>query len=120
VVRGAQLGSKLGTPTANIEVGEEQLPPDGVYAVEALRGNARMAGVANLGVRPTVEGRQRLLEVHLIDFSGDLYGEDVEVQFGRRLRGEETFADLKALKAQIGRDVAEARRLFALGVAMAV
>ncbi len=77
-------------------------------------------GVANLGVRPTVDGTRRLLEVHLFDFEGDLYGRDVEVRFGRRLRGEQAFEDLEALRAQIAQDVATGRRLFAEGSAMDV
>ena len=74
VVCGEQLGRKLGAPTANISVGDEQLPPDGVYAVTATVGEEEQEhrGVANLGVRPTVDGSRRLLEVHLLDFDGDL------------------------------------------------
>ena len=78
------------------------------------------SGIANLGVRPTVEGKRRLLEVHLFDFDGDLYDQDIEVQFGKRLRPEERFADLEALKAQIGRDVEAAKELFAEGRALEV
>ena len=122
VKEGEQLGRTLGFPTANIAVGGEQLPPDGVYAVAArLPGESEaLPGVANLGVRPTVDGERRLLEVHLFDFEADLYGAHVEVQFGVRLRGEAKFAGLEELKAQIGRDVAEGRALFEEGKALDV
>lgn len=118
VARGEQLGTQLGAPTANIEVGNEQLPPDAVYATLTFAAGEWRPGVANLGVRPTVDGKRRLLEVHLFDFEGDLYGQDVEVRFGRRLRGEQTFEDLEALRAQIARDVENGRRLFEEGAAM--
>jgi riboflavin kinase/FMN adenylyltransferase len=118
VERGAQLGRALGFPTANIAVGDEQLPPDGVYAVVATAAGEDRPGIANLGVRPTVSGERRLLEVHLLNFEGDLYGADVEVRFGRRLREEKKFADVDALKEQILCDVAAARALFDEGEAM--
>ena len=118
VVRGQQLGRQLGAPTANIAVGDEQLPPDGVYAVMATVDTSERSGVANLGVRPTVDGERRLLEVHLLDFEGDLYDQVVEVRFGKRLRGERKFADLEELKEQILRDVEEASALFATGRAL--
>jgi len=114
VVRGEQLGRKLGAPTANIMLGDEQLPPDGVYAVTATirDGKETHRGVANLGVRPTVNGERRLLEVHLLDFEGDLYEAGVEVCFGLRLRSEKKFKDQEELKEQIRRDLKEARELF--------
>ncbi len=118
VERGAQLGRALGFPTANIAVGDEQLPPDGVYAVVVTATGEDRPGLANLGVRPTVSGERRLLEVHLLNFEGDLYGVDVEVRFGRRLRGEKKYADVDALKEQILCDVAAARALFDEGEAM--
>ena len=114
VVRGEQLGRKLGTPTANIMLGDEQLPPDGVYVVTATIGEGKEThrGVANLGVRPTVNGERRLLEVHLLDFEGDLYEAGVEVCFGLRLRSEKKFKDQEELREQIRRDLKEARELF--------
>ena len=114
VVRGEQLGRKLGAPTANIMLGNQQLPPDGVYAVTATIGEEREThrGVANLGVRPTVNGERRLLEVHLLDFEGDLYEAGVEVCFGLRLRSEKKFKDQEELREQIRRDLKEARELF--------
>jgi riboflavin kinase/FMN adenylyltransferase len=94
----------------------EQFPPNGVYAVTAVLGGERLKqlkGVANLGVRPTIAatGGERLLELHLLDFDREIYGEDVEVTFVTGLRAEERFDSPEALKGQIGRDVEEARRV---------
>ncbi len=115
VVEGQRMGRQLGFPTANLERGEEQYPPDGVWAVRAGWSGKSAEGVANLGVRPTVDGKRRLLEVHLFEDPGDLYGEVLEVEFVARLRGEQRFADLDALKDQIGVDVGAARRIFGGG-----
>ena len=90
------------------------MPPDGVYAVTATIGEETKEhrGVANLGVRPTVDGERRLLEVHLLDFDGDLYGNMVEVCFGMRLRKEQKFEGCEELKEQIQRDLEQVRELF--------
>jgi riboflavin kinase/FMN adenylyltransferase len=110
VVRGEQLGRTLGFPTANIATGKIQLPPDGVWAVRVSDdGGNRWNGVANLGIRPTVGGEKRLLEVHLFGFSGDLYARNLEVRFEKHLRGEIHFPSLEALRHQIGCDALEAR-----------
>ena len=107
VVPGRKLGRELGCPTANIETDGFQLPPDGVYAVRVRIGEKTFAGVANLGVRPTVSrGDKRMLEVHLLAFEGDLYGLEIEVEFLRFLREEKKFGSMEELRAQIGRDVA--------------
>lgn len=113
VVRGGQLGRKLGFPTANLAAHNEQFPPNGVYAVKVQRAEAVWRGVANIGVRPTLENSsgERVLEVHLLDFAGELYGEDLEISFQRFLRTEQKFAGLDALKAQIARDVIAAREV---------
>ncbi|WP_052572941.1 bifunctional riboflavin kinase/FAD synthetase [Haloferula sp. BvORR071] len=108
VVEGRKLGRQIGFPTANVARGEEQFPPDGVWAVRARAGERLLEGVANLGVRPTVDGSNRLLEVHLFGFSGDLYGQVLEVEFLQQLRGERKFESIEALKSQIGRDVEQA------------
>lgn len=115
VMQGRRLGRTLHFPTANVEVQNEQLPPLGVYAVRALIDGQWCAGVANLGVRPTVqaEASARLLEVHVFDFEGDLYGQLLEVRFIARLRDEMKFPGLDALRAQIAADAAEARALLA-------
>ena len=113
VIEGRKLGRELGFPTANLERGEEQYPPDGVWAVRSFVEGAVCQGVANLGVRPTVDGSRRSLEVHLFDFTGDLYGRKMEVEFVAHLRPEQRFDSLEELKLQIGRDGDEARRVLA-------
>jgi len=119
VVVGHQRGRTIGFPTANLELEGLLAPADGVYAVVArvLDGEPslreqRHAGVANLGVRPTVNGG-RSLEVHLLDFAGDLYGRSLRIGFVARLRGETKFPDLAALRAQIARDVEAGRTAIA-------
>ena len=114
IVRGEQVGRELGAPTANIQIGDEQFPPDGVYAVSArIDGESReREAVANLGIRPTVGGTQHLLEVHLLDFEGNLYGRTLEIFFGKMIRGEKKFQGLAELQKQIQLDIEEARRLF--------
>ena len=123
VVRGDQRGRDLGYPTANMDFeGPVALPPDGVYAVRVSWGgddpieapNVR-DGVASLGVRPTfTQAGARVLEVHLFEFDGDLYGQRLRVEFVRRLRGEKRFASAEALIRQMDRDAARARAV--LGV----
>ena len=116
VVYGNQLGRKLGFPTANIRMRRRKLPLSGIFAVR-VRGvdtdNAHTArdAVASLGVRPTVNGTVPLLEVHVFDWSGDLYGRELDVEFVAKIRDEEKFEDLDALVRQMHRDAAEARRL---------
>lgn len=113
VVEGCRVGRELGFPTANLRVEARKIvPANGVYAVRAP--DLAAAGVANLGVRPTVSGTGETVEVHLFGFTGDLYGRDLKVEFVARLRDEQRFPDLEALKAQIAEDCAIARRL--LGV----
>lgn len=110
VRHGDGLGRQIGFPTANLAAHNEQFPPDGVYAVRVRIGNAQLPGVANIGTRPTVQSAgERLLEVHLLDFSQDLYGQDIETEFVRRLRPEKKFPDLGSLKAQIALDALDAR-----------
>lgn len=115
VERGRQLGRTIGFPTANLRAHNEQFPPDGVYAVRCQVGGADHRGVANIGFRPTVlaAGGERTLEVHLFDFEGDLYGQDLEVTFVQFIRGEERFDGLEALQRQINTDAALARRILA-------
>lgn len=112
VKRGDQLGRKLGFPTANLAAHNEQFPPNGVYAVDALISGSVHRAVANIGVRPTIAHAtgERLLEVHVLDFSGDLYDSDMEIVFRRFLRPEQKFPSLEALRAQIGADAESARR----------
>ncbi len=111
VVEGQQLGRRLGFPTANLAAHNEQFPPNGVYAVEAVWRGKIYPGVVNLGYRPTVAepGGERLLELHLFDFNEQIYNDDVEVTFRRFLRAERRFEGLEELRAQIARDGDEAR-----------
>src|SRR5262249_8922370 len=112
VVHGDARGKALGFPTANIVPQSPVLPPHGVYAVEAILDGDVLPGVANLGVRPTFSSTGAggaVLEVHLLDFDGDLYGRELEVCFLQLLRQEQKFSGVAALKAQIARDVAAAR-----------
>ncbi|MCE7950700.1 MAG: bifunctional riboflavin kinase/FAD synthetase [Xanthomonadales bacterium PRO7] len=112
VVRGAQLGRKLGFPTANLRLGMRVSPVAGVFAVKVhgVR-DAAMPGVASLGTRPTVDGREVLLEAHLFDFDGDLYGKRIEVEFVQKLRDEEKFDNLDAMVKQIDLDAQAAREI---------
>ncbi len=117
VVHGDERGRTIGFPTANLDCDPVLLPADGVYAVMVRRlgaddGAPLMPGVANLGVRPTF-GAGRSVEVHLLSFSGDLYGERLRVGFVDRIRGERRFDGLEALRRQIGADEEQARRLCA-------
>ena len=109
VVHGEGMGHGLGFPTANLHTDAELLPAGGVYAAELRLGDAWLPAVANLGVRPTFDGRRFAIEVHVLDFDGDLYDQRVRVRFVRRLRGEQRFSGPDALKAQIARDVRAAR-----------
>jgi riboflavin kinase/FMN adenylyltransferase len=112
VVRGAQLGRKLGYPTANVRMRARVSPVGGVFAVRVHDvGPAPMPGVASLGVRPTVHGTEPLLEAHLFDFDGDLYGRRIQVEFVRKLRDEEKFDSLDAMVKQIDLDAQAAREI---------
>jgi len=115
VVGGDRRGRKLGFPTANLDRHNEVAPPNGVYAVRARVAGQLRPGLVNIGVRPTVSSHARapLLELHVLDFSGDLYRQDVEVFFIARLRDEKKFPSLDDLRAQIERDVQQARNILA-------
>jgi riboflavin kinase / FMN adenylyltransferase len=112
VVQGKGRGAKLlGVPTANLFTPNELLPASGIYAVWARRGYAVLPGVANIGTCPTFDNSESSLEVHLLEFSGNLYGETLEVQFIARLRDEQRFPSLEALAAQIHADIVAARQV---------
>ncbi len=113
VVRGDRLGRTIGFPTANLApVDEVLVPADGVYAVRVrLPGGEEHPGMMNLGVRPTVDGREHRREVHLLGFQGELEGDTLEVFFIDRLRGERRFAGLAELQEQLSRDRDAAARL---------
>ena len=117
VVQGKMLGRTLGFPTANLATHDAQLPPDGVWAVRAqLENGSDRPGVANLGLRPTVGGEMRVLEVHLFDFSGDLYGQQLEIRFCKYLRPEVKFPSFEALTTQIQRDAEDAQQFLHTGL----
>jgi riboflavin kinase / FMN adenylyltransferase len=114
VVRGDQLGRKLGFPTANVRFPHRRLPLAGIFAVRVrVQGGADvpLAGVASIGTRPTVGGTEPLLEVHVFDFVGDLYGREIAVECVQFLRAELKFDSLDAMVAQMHADAAQARQL---------
>ena len=130
VREGDKRGRQLGFPTANIHPDPHKLlPADGVYAVrthvqekrEAGNGDGQEApyvykGVANIGVRPTFNGTEHLVEVHLLDVDLDLYGKELSIDFIAHLRGEQRFPGIDALKQQIAADVQQARQLLAINI----
>jgi riboflavin kinase/FMN adenylyltransferase len=114
IIEGDKLGHQLGFPTANLDTTGFVLPPNGVYAAHGTVRGRTYRAVLNIGHRPTVNQStpQLRVEVHLLDFSGELYGEEMEVTFAAKLRDEKKFASLEELKAQIARDIAAARERF--------
>jgi riboflavin kinase/FMN adenylyltransferase len=114
VVHGLGLGHELGFPTANVNLKRRRAPVDGIFAVRVDGlGPRPRDGVASIGNRPTVGGGKTLLEVHLFDFDGDIYGEYICVRFLRRLRAEENFPTLAAMQTQMHADVAAAKAALA-------
>ncbi len=110
VLHGQKLARQLGWPTANVQLKRRRPPLRGVYLVSSLIDGRVVPGVANIGQRPTVQGDGRPhLEIHLLDFAGDLYGRHLSVTFVQKVRDEQKFASLEALKAAIEADVATAR-----------
>lgn len=117
VVSGAQLGRTLGFPTANIKPAdtEQIIPGNGVYAIQAIIAGDAYNGMMNIGIRPTVSNELSLhIEAHLFDFNRDIYNQSIEVVFAERLRDEQRFPSLEALKAQLNTDTVNAKR--ALGI----
>lgn len=114
VIPGRRLGADLGFPTCNIALHRHRIPLHGVYACEVLWGAQVLPAAVNIGYRPTVtDAGEAVLEAHLLDFNGDLYGQSLTVRFCQRIRAEQKFPDLDALKAQIAQDVAAVRAWFA-------
>ena len=114
VVEGRKLGSDLGFPTCNVNLHRQRIPLHGVYACEVELDGKCHAAAVNIGYRPTVtEEGEALLEAHLLDFSGDLYGRQLEVIFRHKIRDEEKYESLDVLKKQIALDVAQVRQFFA-------
>lgn len=114
VIHGDKRGRDWGFPTANIDMDRRRPPFTGIYAVEVSGlSDAPLRGVASMGVRPTVPGPARaLLEVHLLDFDGEIYGRRIEVGFLERIRDEERFESFDALRARIASDIRHAERFF--------
>ncbi|MFT5135862.1 MAG: riboflavin kinase/FMN adenylyltransferase [Arenicella sp.] len=113
ISQGQQLGRTLNFPTANIVLDSAQTAVQGVYAVKVTGvGNRVLHGVANVGTRPTVDGKQNRLEVHIFDFDSDIYGVDIDVSFHCKLRSEQKFDSLDALTAQIHLDSKSAKNYF--------
>ncbi len=109
VVKGNQLGRTIGFPTANIELEDmdKMIPMNGVYGVEVVDKDLQaFKGIMNIGVRPTVDGNKQTIEVHILDFYRDIYGEKLRVNLLNFIRPEQKFASLEALKEQIHRDIA--------------
>ncbi len=118
VERGAQRGREMSVPTANIALGEYLRPEFGVYVVNAKRvdGTTIYQGVANIGVRPTVDGKTEMLEFHLFDVDRDIYGQEWEVELLAFLRPEQAFSGIDALRAQIMQDIEAAKAHLAKAV----
>ncbi|MEK0442617.1 MAG: hypothetical protein RL403_1595 [Bacteroidota bacterium] len=106
VVKGQQIGRSIGFPTANIQIADNYklLPRDGAYAVYADVNSIRYKAILNIGDRPTVDGEKKTIEAHLIDFEGDLYGQELRIYFQEFLREEKRFESLDALKNQLAVD----------------
>jgi riboflavin kinase / FMN adenylyltransferase len=115
VIAGDQVGRKLGFPTANLQVQGRVTPPNGVYAAHAGLAGQTWRAAVNIGMRPTLREPlpQLHVEVHLLDFSGDVYGQQMELFFVQKLREEQKFASLEALTSQIQTDIVRVRELFA-------
>ncbi len=113
VIGGAKRGTELGFPTANIALSKGTALAHGIYAVRVATPGGRFDGAAYLGTRPMFDNGRVLLEVFLLDFSGELYGEEIEIEFIDFIRGDRKFDSVEALKAQMEADCAEARRLLA-------
>ena len=113
VVKGDQIGHELGFPTANLDVTNLILPPNGVYAASTMVQEKFYRVALNIGLRPTVAAAkpQLRVEAHLLDFQGQLYGAELEVEIASKLREERRFSSSSDLREQIGRDVAAVRGL---------
>lgn len=111
VMSGEGIGRELGFPTANLEIDVGAIPAHGVYAAEALLGRERYKAAVNIGIAPTIRGTRRVIEAHLLDFSGDLTGQELELVFHRRLRPENKFSSHDDLIHAIAADVKKVRSL---------
>ena len=112
VITGAGRGLMLGFPTANLQIEAEQaLPPDGVYISQARLDKKIYPSVTNIGKRPTFDNGERLIEVYILDYDGELYGRELEIDLVKQLRGEKKFENAEELRKQIAQDVKQGRAL---------
>ncbi len=111
VVYGQQLGRTIGVPTANLWIPKQRLPIAGVYAVKCLLAGESFNGIANMGIRPTVDGSKPVLEIHIFNFSESIYGQRLTVEFKNKLRDEKKFDNIDLLKEQILQDISQAKKI---------
>ena len=111
VVDGEKRGRDLGFPTANVDPGAMVVPGDGVYAASVRIGGSEYASAVSIGIKPTFGGTQRCIEAHLLDAQGDFYRLPIEITFLQRLRGQQSFADVADLLAQIAEDIQRVRQI---------
>ena len=116
VIKGNKMGSSIGFPTANIQINNKWkiLPKDGVYAVKVFIKNVQYYGMLNIGNRPTISDLKHVIEVHLFNFSSNIYNEEIKVEFIERIRGEKKFSDLDKLKFQLKIDATNCKKIFNL------
>ena len=116
VIKGNQLGRKIGYPTANVKAHNnwKLIPADGVYAVKVRVNNRCYFGMLNIGVKPTIDNNKHQIEVHIFNFSKEIYDQDISVEMIKRIRDEKQFDDLKALGDQLKRDENKCKKLFKL------
>jgi riboflavin kinase/FMN adenylyltransferase len=112
VVRGRGIGVTIGFPTANVKPHHSAIPAQGVYIAEAIVDGRRHPAAVNVGIAPTIRAEDLTVEAHLIDFSGDLVGKDIEIVFIRRTRSEKKFRSREELQEQIARDIEATRAHF--------
>ena len=111
VVYGQQLGRTIGVPTANLWIPKQRLPIAGVYAVKCLLAGELFNGIANMGIRPTVDGSKPVLEVHIFNFNDSIYGQRLTIEFKNKLRDEKKFDNIDLLKEQILQDISQAKKI---------
>ena len=111
VVYGKQLGRTIGVPTANLWIPKQRLPIAGVYAVKCSLAGDSFNAIANMGIRPTVDGSKPVLEIHIFNFSESIYGQRLTVEFKNKLRDEKKFDNIDLLKEQILQDISQAKEI---------
>jgi riboflavin kinase / FMN adenylyltransferase len=111
VIKGASLGAKLGFPTANIDPHHEVLPPSGIYAARINVGKKIYSGVCYIGIRPTFSKKNQSVEAHIFDFNKNIYGQDIEIKFIRKIRPDKKFSGPQDLVKQIKKDIIKAKAI---------